>query len=333
MIHLIDAFLEYKQINSGRSERTTQVYRLALNRLVVFFGQRDPLQATHDDLIAFTGPWLHKQGLKDPVSRRTHVAAVRQFYEWLYSNRHISRNPASSVPYPVAGKKIPRVLTMASASKLMWAPDFETFNGVRDGAMLGLLIGCGLRITGLVELNESQVIQDEIDGKVRMLLVVKEKGSKQRKMPIPVEADLMLRLYMEHPELQEINRTLPNGDRVLFVSINNRTTPEHEYVGEKRRMNRRSVLQMIKRYGRREGIPEDQLHPHAMRHLFGTELIEGDVNMLSAQQLMGHADPKSTQIYNHTAMRKLAREVDRANPLAKMRTPVSDLLKRLSKGS
>jgi len=77
---LIDSFLEFKLINAGRSERTVEVYRLALNRLVEFFGARDPLQATHDDLLAFTGMWLHKRGLIDPVSRRTHIAAVRQFY-------------------------------------------------------------------------------------------------------------------------------------------------------------------------------------------------------------------------------------------------------------
>lgn len=329
MNDLIESFLEFKRLNAGRSDRTVQVYRLALLRLVQYFGDRDPLQATHDDLILFTGIWLHKQGLKDPVSRRTHIAAIRQFYAWARDNRQTAGNPAAGVPYPQSGRKIPRVMTLSNAEKLMWAPDFATFEGVRDGAMIGILIGCGLRASGLVNLNEGHLIQDEIDGQVRMMLKVREKGGKERKLPIPPEADLMLRLYLEHPDLQEIDRTLPNGDRVLFVSVNNRTIPAHEYLGEKRRLNRRAVNNMILRYGQRAGIPDAQMHPHAIRHLYGTELIEGDVNLLNAQLLLGHADPKSTGIYTHTAMRKLTREVDRANPMAKMRTPVSDLLKQL----
>lgn len=326
---LIESFLQFKHLNAGRSERTVDVYRLALTRLVEFFAERDPLAATYDDLLAFTGPWLHKRGLVDPVSRRTHIAAMRQFFGWAHDNRHIRGNPAANLPYPRRATKIPRVMTLASAEKLMWGPDFSTFEGVRDGAMIALMVGCGLRVTGIVRLNASDIIQDEIDGKVRMLVKVKEKGDKERLLPIPPEADLLLRCYLEHPDLKEIPRALPNGDQVLFVTTRNRTVPAHEYHGDKRRFNRRSVLMMIKRYGQRAGIPEAQLHPHAMRHLFGTELIESDVNLLNAQKLLGHADPKSTEIYTHTAMRKLTKEVDRANPLAKMNTPVSQLLKQL----
>lgn len=331
MNDLIESFLEFKQHNAGRSERTVQVYRLALTRLLEFFGDRDPLQATHDDLAVFSGIWLHKRGLTDPLSRRPHVAAVREFYKWLLENGHIRGNPAVGVPYPKAGRKIPRVMTLKNAEKLMWAPDFSTFEGVRDGAMLGLMMGCGLRASGLVNLNVSNVIDDELDGKVRLILKVKEKGDKERRMPVPVEADMLLRVYMAHEDLNDIDRTLKNGDQVLFVSTNNRTVTIDEYRGERRRMNRRSVRDMVLKYGQRLGISSDQLHPHAMRHLFGTELIEDDVNMLTAQKLMGHSDAKSTDIYNHTAMRKLTREMDRANPLAKMRTPVSDLLKQLGK--
>jgi site-specific recombinase XerD len=331
MNDLINAFLEFKQHNAGRSERTVQVYRLALDRLVEFFGERDPMLATHDDLVVFTGIWLHKRGLTDPVSRRTHVAAVREFFRWLLDGGHVRGNPAVGLPYPKVGRKIPRVMTLKNAERLMWAPDFSTFEGVRDGAMLALLVGCGLRASGLVRLNVGHVTEDEVDGKVRLILKVTEKGEKERRLPVPPEADMLLRLYMAHDDLREIDRLLENGDQVLFVSTMNRTVSIDEYRGERRRLNRRAVLEMVAKYGQRVGIPAEQLHPHAMRHLYGTELVEGDVNMLNTQKLLGHADPKSTEIYTHTAMRKLTREVDRANPLAKMSTPVSDLLKQLGK--
>ena len=328
---LTEAFLEFKQHNAGRSARTVEVYRLALSRLVEFFAGRDPLLATHDELVIFTGIWLHKRGLTDPMSRRPHIAAVREFFRWALDNKHIRGNPAEGLPYPTAGRKIPRVMTLKNAERLMWAPDFSTFEGVRDGAMLALLVGCGLRVSGLVNLNVGNVIEDEVDGKVRLILKVREKGDKERRIPIPPEADMLLRLYMAHDELKQIDRLLPSGDQVLFVSMMNRTVTADEYRGERRRLNRRAVLEMVAKYGQRLGIPNEQLHPHAMRHLFGTELIEDDVHMLNAQKLMGHADPKSTEIYAHTAMRKLTREIDRANPLAKMNTPVSDLLKQLSR--
>ncbi|MFA6971657.1 MAG: tyrosine-type recombinase/integrase [Gallionella sp.] len=330
MDKLIDGFLEFKQHNAGRSERTVAVYRLALVRLAEFFVGRNALLATHDDLVIFSGIWLHKRGLTDPVSRRTHVAAVREFYRWMLDNHHVPGNAAAGLPYPKVGRKIPRVMTLKNAEKLMWAPDFNTFEGVRDGAMIALLIGCGLRASGLVNLNDNCVIEDEVDGKVRLMLTVLEKGDKDRRLPIPPEADILLRLYMAHEDLKHINRLLPNGNQVLFVSMMNRTCSVDEYHGERRRLNRRAVLQMVAKYGKRVGIPDDQLHPHAMRHLYGTELIESNVNIINAQKLLGHSDPKSTEIYVHTASRQLTREVDRANPLGKMNTPVSALLKQLN---
>lgn len=325
---LIEAFLAFKVSNRGRSSRTADIYRLALTRLHEFFSGRDPLEASDDDLLTFTGPWLHKRGLI-AESRRPYVAAVREFYRWAREQKHIKGNPAAGIPYPNAGRKLPKVMSLANAERLLWGPDLSTFEGVRDGVMLSILLGCGLRASGIVRLNEGDVITDQVDGKIRLALNIVEKGGKERRVPIPPEADLLLRLYLDHPDLQQIDRTLKGGDKVLFISLMNRTCPPHEYHGERRRMNRRAVLDMVKRYGRRAGIPEDQIHPHAMRHLFGTELAESDVDLLTRQKLMGHADPKSTEIYTHTAMRKLAREADRGNPLAKINTPVSELLRKL----
>ena len=105
MNELIEAFLSFKQHNAGRSERTVAVYRLALSRLVEFFAGRNALLATHDDLVVFAGIWLHKRGLTDPLSRRPHVAAVREFYRWLLDNKHVPGNAAAGLPYPSVGRK------------------------------------------------------------------------------------------------------------------------------------------------------------------------------------------------------------------------------------
>jgi len=325
---LVEAFLEFKRHNRGRSQRTIELYRLALSRFETFLAGRDPLAVSFDDLMLFAGLWLHKQGV-NPVNRRTHVSALREFYRWLSDTHRLPTNLALSVPYPTIGRTLPRVMTLASAEKLMWAPDFNTFEGVRDGAMLALLVGCGLRVSGLVALNAGDVLEDVIDGKPRLKLRVTEKRSRVRYVPVPLDAELMLRVYLGHPNLASIDRALPSGDQVLFVSLRNPRCPPHEYRGERRRLSRIAVGTMVMKYGKREGIPEAQLHPHAMRHLYGTELAEDSVDLELRQKLMGHADPKSTEIYSHLAMRHLTREADRANPLAKIRTPVSDILKRL----
>lgn len=331
MDELVEKFLSFKLHNMGRSGRTVEVYRLALNRLGDFLEETnlDWAAAKHDDLVLFTGVWLHRKGLKDPLSRRPHISAVREFYKWAKQTGLLPSSPAEHVPYPDAGRRLPSVMTMASAEKLMWAPDFATFEGVRDGAIIAVLIGCGLRVSGLVNLNESHVITEAIEGRPRLVLKVREKGNRERKMPVPEQADLLLRLYMEHPALAEIDRTLLDGDKVLFVNTRNRSVPEHEHIGEARRLSRRSVREMIQKYGKLVGIPEDTLHPHAMRHLFGTELAEDDVDLLVRQKLMGHQNASTTEIYTHLALRKLTRVTDKANPLAKMRTPASDLLARL----
>ncbi len=328
----IAEFLEWKEINRGRAPRTVQVYGLALARLGQFLAGQDHLTATHDQLVLFTGKWLYDRGLRDPLSRKTHVSAVREFYKWLAGRGLVRGNPAEHVAHPRVGRRLPRVMTLGHAEQLMWAPDYSTFEGVRDAAMIALLMGCGLRVSGLTGLNESNVQPAVVDGEQRLTLRTIEKGGKERQIPIPTQADLLLRVYLQHPALAEIDRTLPSGDKVLFVSTKNRSVPAHEYHGEARRLRRKGVLRMIQTYGRRIGLPPEIAHPHALRHMFGTELAEEDVPTITAANLMGHTDPKNTAIYQHLAMRKLTRTLDKANPLAKMKTPVSDLLSSIKKG-
>lgn len=324
-LDLIDRYIAWLKVNRGRAENTAITYRRVIELLLVYLDGRDPREASEEDLVLFTGLWIHKRGVA-ANGRRPYIAAVRGFFKWLVANGHAKRNAAAALGYPSAGRRLPRVMTLASLEKLMWAPDYETFEGVRDGALLALFAGCGLRVSGLVKLNVRDVLEQVVEGRPRLFIRVKEKGSKERAVPVPAEADLQLRVYLEHPALKEIDRALDDGDQVLFVTTRNRRCPAHLYRGERRRISRGAVQKMIATYGKRKGIPAEQLHPHALRHLFGTELTESDVPMLVAQQLMGHEDPKSTQIYTHLAVRKLMKQSDLANPLAKIRTPVTDLL-------
>jgi integrase/recombinase XerD len=332
MNEMIVKFGEWKQYNKGASKRTIEAYTAALERFEQFLDGRDLRTATVDEIEMFGGIWLHKQGV-GAIARRPYVAALREFYKWLTAGGAIASSPAANLSYPKAGRKLPSMMTLANAEKLMWAPDFSTFSGVRDAAILSILLGCGLRREGISNLNESNLVQTEFKGDRRYILRVVEKGEKERTMPVPREVDMVLRLYLEHEDLQAIDRTLENGDRVLFVSLNNMTVPPHEYIGDRRRLAPKAIWEILKKHGKAAGIQDDQLHPHALRHLFGTELLEDDVDIRIRQELMGHADPRSTEIYTHLAMRKKMAEADRANPLAKIRTPVGDLISKLRRPS
>ncbi|HHB12217.1 MAG TPA: recombinase XerD [Chromatiales bacterium] len=332
-IDLLTAWLDYKRHNEGRSEATVVKYRGYLERLARFLGadgRPSILKASTDDLEAFVGLHAHKEGLS-PRSRVAIIAAVKGFYRWLRKKGLRQDDPSEPIPYPVAGRRLPTPLEHRNAQQLLQQPDLDTFEGVRDCAILMVLIGCGLRVSGLVGLNESSLQIVDIKGKEWMVIKVMEKGKKQRLVPAPHDVKYILHAYLGNPGLAEIDRVLPDGDRVLFVSTMDRRTPPHEYHGEARRISPRSVHDMIRKYGRRAGIPDEQLHPHAMRHLFGTQLAEHEVDLITRQALLGHERPETTEIYTHLAIRNLAKVVDRANPFREIETPLTQLVRDLER--
>lgn len=329
---VIDAWLEYMEANRGRTKRTVEAYRSALMRLREFLAGKPLVDAEAMELEVFCGLWLHKKGVV-ARSRKPYISAVKGFYAWLKASGNIQGNAAKELVHPMTGLPLPRTITLANAEKLMWSPDMGTFIGIRDATILSLLIGCGLRVSGLTGLNDSCLQTVVIEGQQRLTLRTLEKGGKERVMPVPREAAALLQVYLGHEELASIDRSFKGSDgrtdKVLFVSVRSTKLPAHEHVGENRRLTRRAIYDLLRRHGRNAGVPDRELHPHAMRHLFGTELQEEDVPTLTMSELMGHADPKSTSIYAQLAMRKKMATVDRAAPLSKMRTPVSELLKRL----
>jgi site-specific recombinase XerD len=287
-------------------------------------------------LEAFCGLWLHKRGVV-ARSRKPYISGVKRFYAWAAAQGLLARDPGMALKHPKVGQRLPEAISLASAERLMWAPDMATFKGVRDAAILALLVGCGLRVSGVVGLNESDVREVDADGRVRLVVRVLEKGDRERLVPVPREAELILRVYLEHEALRSYDRDVPVPgraamDRVLFVNTRHTLVPADEHRGELLRLSRQTVWRMIKAYGRKVGVPERELHPHAFRHLFGTELAEEEEDLLMRQSLMGHADPKSTEIYTHLTLRRRVSVVDRSGPLGKVRSPMSELLKRLDRG-
>lgn len=327
-IELIDGYMTWLLHNKGRSSRTIVTYRSYLVRLAEFLRRNDSdlVHADLESLDEFCGIEAHRNGL-GAQTRRGIVSAVRGLYRWLKRSKKIAMNQALQLEFPTAARKLPRAMTLPHAEQILMAPDLDTFLGWRDVCVMAVLMGCGLRSSGVCALNESDLIwtKDE-NGHEVLVLRVREKGKKERLVPAPREVRAFVRAYLGHKELEAINRRLPDGDQVLFVTtVNNRVGP-HEYYGEARRITQETVYRLIRKNGQCAGIPVDESHPHALRHLFGTQLAESDVHILRMQALLGHVKPETTEIYVQLAVEQLAKEVQRASPLAKIRSPVSGLM-------
>jgi integrase/recombinase XerD len=318
-------------MSRGRRARTIEAYRMALERLCEFLADKPLVQAQPLELEAFTGIWLHKRGVI-ARSRKPYVSALRGFFAWARSRGLVKENVGAELRHPKTGRPLPHALSLASAEKLMWAPDLNTFRGLRDAAMLAMLMGCGLRASGLVSLNEGDLRNESIDGQVRLVLRVTEKGDRERQLPLPREAEMLLRVYLEHDDLRALDReivTKRGPDRVLFVNLRHTGIRADQWRGELLRLDRRSVWKAVQIYGDKAGVPKAERHPHAFRHLFGVELAEDEVDLITRQSMMGHAEPKSTAIYSEMTMRRKAKVMDANAPLAKIKTPVSEVLRRL----
>jgi integrase/recombinase XerD len=216
---VIDDWLTYMEINRGRSVRTIEAYRSALMRLKEFMAGKPLVEAEADELEVFCGLWLHKKGVI-ARSRMPYISAVKGFYAWLKAKGNVKGNAAKELVHPITGVPLPRTITLANAEKLMWAPDMNKFVGIRDAAIMSLLIGCGLRVSGLTALNESSLQMMELECVPRLTIRVTEKGSRERIMPVPREAEALLRVYLGHEDLAAIDRSFKGKDGQGAVCVN-----------------------------------------------------------------------------------------------------------------
>lgn len=325
---IIERWIDFKEHNENRAESTLYHYRLALMRLKSYLITEQEtalLDATPEQLERYCGWWLFQRGAH-VRHRHVIVTAIRGFFAWVTKMQLLAANPAEHLPYPKMAAALPKSARLEHAERILTQPDLSTFAGLRDAAMLAVLIGTGCRVSGLVGLHEEDLLWTRsVAGTERLLIRFCEKGKKERIVPAPLETGLMIRAYLGHEELEKIERTTAKGLRVLFVNRASGSVQKHEHYGEARRLSQSYVDHLIKRYGEKAGLPRSVCHAHAFRHLVGTEMAESDIDLLQRQALLGHADPGSTEVYTHLATRKLMESVDKANPLGKIKTPVGQL--------
>jgi len=290
----VAAFLEHLVAVRGLSARTVDAYGRDLAALAAYLAARDEIETAAVTEEALTA-WLRAQkaaGLS-PATRARRLAAVRAYLRYLREERLRDDDPSLRLPAPRKRRPLPRVLGEAAVERLLGSPDPATPRGLRDRAMLELLYASGLRVSELCALRTGQV--DLRRGLVRVM----GKGSRERIVPAGAKALAALRDYLDRgrPAL------LPRGD-TLFPGRAGRP------------MTRQNFWVQLRRLGQAAGIEADRLSPHVVRHSFATHLVEHGADLRTVQQLLGHRDISTTEIYTHVARERLRQLYDEHHPRA-----------------
>lgn len=284
-----EQFEDYLTYERGLSERTLTAYRRDLGRwraFVVAAGALDPAAVT----VGHLRQWvfhLKESGLAASSIRRAQ-SAVRTYFGFLLAEGAIEVDPTDRLDTPKVGRRLPEFLSVDEVDRLMEAPDESKPLYWRDRAALELLYASGMRVSELVELPISSL--DLVDG----FATVFGKGAKERIVPIGAPAVRALARYM-----RDVRPTLDRGRGGGRVFLNARGEP----------IRRESIWALVRGAARRAGITKS-VSPHTLRHTFATHLVEGGADLAAVQELLGHADISTTQIYTHLDRRYL-REVHR----------------------
>ena len=270
------------------SAHTLDAYRRDLGALAAWAGAQgvDLAAMSTDRLRAFVAA-EHRRGLS-PKSLQRRLSACRSFYRWLLRHGRIEASPAASVKAPKSGRKLPQVLDPDEAARLVEVPTDAPL-GLRDRALLELFYSSGLRLSELCALRWRDL--DLANG----LVTVLGKGSKQRQVPVGSHARKAL------AEWRDDQRATPEAP--VFPGRNGPITP-------------RAVQYRLRQLAQRQGLFK-RVHPHLLRHSFASHVLESSGDLRAVQELLGHADIATTQIYTHLDYQHLAKVYDAAHPRAR----------------
>ena len=291
----IDKFIRHLEYERRLSKLTCKHYRRDLNALSEFCDSIDLKkwdQVDDDHLRSVSAGWF-RRGLA-PRSIQRRLSAIRMFFRFLLREKHVKKNPVQTVRAPKAGKRLPENLDADRMAKLLDIPG-EGPLVTRDRAVLELLYSSGLRLAELTDLNIGDV--DMADCTVR----VTGKGNKDRIVPVGRYAIKALRQW--HTERGLLAAL---GEKALFVS--NRGS----------RLSQRSVQARVDHWAKRQGI-NTKVYPHLFRHSFASHLLESSHDLRAVQELLGHSNISTTQVYTHLDFQHLAQIYDKTHPRARLK--------------
>jgi len=296
--HVLD-FLAYLEFERGLSRNTLEAYRSDLLQFGAFLRRRgaDALTAEHADLAGFLSELAAGGPERPPVAAATlqrKAACLRSFYRHLRREGAIHHDPTADLRAPRKSQRLPQVLSRGEVARLLGAPRGTDPAALRDRALLELMYACGLRASEAIALEVGDI--DLETGVLR----ARGKGSKERIVPIGREAVLATRAYLDRGRPGLVG--LRDEPRLI---LNRRGGG----------LTRQGLYKIVQRYARAAGL-EGRMSPHTLRHTFATHLLAGGCDLRSLQEMLGHADIATTQIYTHLSAERLKDAYFRAHPRA-----------------
>jgi len=298
----IERFLTYLSLEKGFSDNTLAAYRNDLVQLVQFVEEEAANRSLTPSWDAFGRQGmlsfllqLNERGYA-ATTRARKVAAAKSFFKFMVAEGNLKTNPTENVGSPNVGRSLPRPLSVPQVRRLLEQPSKRaTPEAKRDGAMLELLYASGMRVSELVSLNLVDV--DTEEGSVRCF----GKGNKERLIPIHRRAALAVTEYVK-----EARPRLARSAEEKALFLNRR--------GE--RLTRQGFWQILKGYARAAELDEE-ITPHTLRHSFATHMLSGGADLRSVQELLGHANISTTQVYTHLTNEHVRRTFEKSHPRAK----------------
>jgi len=269
---LLDDYKYYLKIERSMSPNTVAAYSSDVESFLAFLGDRDILTSDSESISSYFGI----RSFPSERSQARALSSLRSFFSWLILEGYLKENPCDKVEAPKLGRYLPAVLSVEEIDAIMESVDLNSWNGLRDRAILELLYGCGMRVSEAVNIHISDIFFKE--GFVRII----GKGNKQRIVPAGAQAFLALENYLPvrpEPASSEFEDT-------LFLNKDGKT------------LSRISMFNMVKRQAMAAGIHKE-ISPHSFRHSFATHLIENGADLRIVQEMLGHESILTTEIYTH----------------------------------
>nr|WP_263325839.1 site-specific tyrosine recombinase XerD [Neobacillus sp. Marseille-Q6967] len=294
--HLRD-FKEYMQVEKGLAKNTLLSYERDLRNYIHYLQNVETLHSLNDvqrvHIIHFLN-FLKEQG-KSMKTLARHIASVRAFHQFLLRAKATEQDPSIHIETPKSDRSLPKVISLKEVEKLLDSPNEQTHFGLRDKAMLELLYATGIRVSELIQIDLDHV--HLIMGFVRVI----GKSNKERVIPIGRTAEEAIKRYLQDGRPNFIDSR--HKEDALFLNH------------QGRRLTRQGFWKILKKMASEAGIQQD-LTPHTLRHSFATHLLENGADLRAVQEMLGHADISTTQIYTNVTKTKLKDVYSKFHPRA-----------------
>lgn len=292
---IIEEYLKFIQIEKGLSENTIGAYRRDLKKYQLYMQEQ---KIAHIDFIdrqtiqECLGSLIDQGASAKSIAR--FISTIRSFHQFALREKYAAKDPTVLIETPKYEKKLPDVLDVEEVIQLLETPDLTKSNGYRDRTILELLYATGMRVTELIQIEIDDV--NLIMGFVKVF----GKGNKERIIPLGDTVIEYLDTYINNVRSQLLKKTVTN---VLFLNLHGRP------------LTRQGIWKLIKQYGLRANINKT-LTPHTLRHSFATHLLENGADLRAVQEMLGHSDISTTQLYTHVSKTQIRQMYNQFHPRA-----------------